>query len=182
MKVHRLPRIEMVSGVDAAWRCVAAHVKVGWPLIDRFAECEEDLHPCLGVSPILGLPFDDHAIDELVLPLLLAHGPRQELVDIETSWKSDIHGIQPNMDGAGTDNVAGAMVSDPQGLTPRSRASASTPRSRPAGWPCRRSISSPGRRTSRAWRAWRPPPQPCPGWRRSRHRPRPRWRRYRSPA
>lgn len=48
--------------------------------------------------------------------------------------------------------------------TLRYRASLSVYRSRPAGWPCRRTTSSPGRRTSRRAAAWLSPGQPCPDW------------------
>ena len=61
----------------------------------------------------------------------------------------------------------------------RSRASPSPMHSPPADWPCRRSPSSPGRRTSRPATAWPAPAPPCPGWPRSPPRPPPRWRRCR---
>ena len=44
--------------------------------------------------------------------------------------------------------------------------SVSADHSQPAGWPCRRSVSSPDRRTSRAWSASPSPVRPCPDWRR----------------
>jgi hypothetical protein len=48
----------------------------------------------------------------------------------------------------------------------RGRASTSGDRSRPAGLPCRRTTSSPVRRTSRSSAASLSPVQPCPDWRR----------------
>ena len=48
----------------------------------------------------------------------------------------------------------------------RRQAFVSAPRSRPADWPCRRSTSSPGRRTSPTCRASPSPARPCPDWRR----------------
>ena len=46
----------------------------------------------------------------------------------------------------------------------RCRASLSGDRSRPADWPCPRTASSPGRRTSRRVAAWLSPARPCPDW------------------
>ena len=46
-------------------------------------------------------------------------------------------------------------------LTLKSPASPSECRSRPAGWPCHRSTSSPDRRTTQAWWAWPAPAPPC---------------------
>jgi hypothetical protein len=46
----------------------------------------------------------------------------------------------------------------------RCRAWISGDRSRPAGWPCRRMTSSPGRQTSRRVAAWLWPARPCQDW------------------
>ena len=46
----------------------------------------------------------------------------------------------------------------------RCRAWTSRDRSRPAGWPCRRMTSSPGRRTSRRVAASPSPARPCQDW------------------
>ncbi len=46
----------------------------------------------------------------------------------------------------------------------RRRACLSATRSPSADWPCRRSISSPARRTSRASSAWLSPVRPCRDW------------------
>jgi hypothetical protein len=46
----------------------------------------------------------------------------------------------------------------------RDRAWLSVCRSRPADSPCRRSISSPARRTIRSWWAWPSPVRPCRDW------------------
>ena len=48
----------------------------------------------------------------------------------------------------------------------RYRVSTSRDRSPTAGWLCRRTTSSPGRRTSRPAAAWRAPVPPCRDWRR----------------
>jgi len=62
------------------------------------------------------------------------------------------------------------------------RVASSALRSPPAGWPCRRSPSSPGPRTSQACRASSSPVRPCRDWRRRPPRPRRRSRPRPSPA